>query len=35
MGKTQTETWDITEHLKSETDMVAYLEVALEEGDAF
>jgi probable addiction module antidote protein len=34
MGKTQTKTWDITEHLKSEEDMVAYLDAALEEGDA-
>ncbi len=34
MGKTQTKTWDITEHLKSEADMVAYLDAALEEGDA-
>jgi probable addiction module antidote protein len=34
MGKTQTKTWDITEHLKSEVDMVAYLDAALEEGDA-
>jgi probable addiction module antidote protein len=34
MGKTQTKTWDITEHLKSDEDMVAYLDAALEEGDA-
>ena len=34
MEKTQTKTWDITEHLKSEADMVAYLDAALEEGDA-
>jgi probable addiction module antidote protein len=34
MGKTQTKPWDITEHLKSEADMVAYLDAALEEGDA-
>lgn len=34
MAKTQTKTWDITEHLKSEEDMVAYLDAALEEGDA-
>ncbi len=34
MGKTQTKTWNITEHLKSEEDMVAYLDAALEEGDA-
>ena len=34
MSKTQTKTWDITDHLKTETDMVAYLDAALEEGDA-
>jgi probable addiction module antidote protein len=34
MGKTQTKPWDITEHLKSKEDMVAYLDAALEEGDA-
>jgi probable addiction module antidote protein len=34
MAKTQTKTWDITEHLKTEADMVAYLDAALEEGDA-
>jgi probable addiction module antidote protein len=34
MGKTQTKTWDITDHLKTEADMVAYLDAALEEGDA-
>ena len=33
MEKTQTKTWDITEHLKSEEDMVAYLDAALEKGD--
>ena len=34
MRKTQTKTWDITDHLKTESDMVAYLDAALEEGDA-
>ena len=34
MAKTQTKTWDITDHLKTEADMVAYLDAALEEGDA-
>ncbi len=34
MGKTQTKPWDITDHLKTEADMVAYLDAALEEGDA-
>ncbi|HMO87420.1 MAG TPA: putative addiction module antidote protein [Lacipirellulaceae bacterium] len=34
MGKTKTKTWDAAEHLQSEADMAAYLEAALEEGDA-
>jgi probable addiction module antidote protein len=34
MVKTQSKPWDITEHLKTEADMVAYLDAALEEGDA-
>jgi probable addiction module antidote protein len=29
----QTHSWDIIEHLKTEEDMAAYLEAALEEGD--
>ncbi|MDO8284179.1 MAG: putative addiction module antidote protein, partial [Rhodoferax sp.] len=33
MAKTKTLPWDPAEHLKSETDMAAYLEAALEEGD--
>lgn len=33
MGKTQTRPWDVAEHLKSEVDMAAYLEAALEDGD--
>jgi hypothetical protein len=31
---TKTRPWDAAEHLESEEDMVAYLEAALEEGDA-
>lgn len=31
---TETRPWDAVEHLESEEDMVAYLEAALEEGDA-
>jgi probable addiction module antidote protein len=36
MAKTKTKTsrWDAAEHLASEEDMAAYLEAALEEGDA-
>jgi probable addiction module antidote protein len=36
MAKTKTKTrlWDPAEHLASEEDMAAYLEAALEEGDA-
>ncbi len=34
MAKTRTKKWDATEHLKSDEDMVAYLEAALEESDA-
>lgn len=33
MGKTRTKKWDAAEHLKSDADMAAYLEAALEEGD--
>jgi probable addiction module antidote protein len=33
MAKTRTRPWDVTEHLKSEEDMAAYLEAALEVGD--
>ena len=33
MGKTQTSTWDPAEHLTTEEDMAAYLNVALEDGD--
>lgn len=34
MSKTVTSPWDPADHLKTEDDMVAYLEAALEEGDA-
>ena len=33
MAKTQTRPWDPVEHLETEEDMAAYLNVALEEGD--
>ncbi len=33
-SKTKTRPWDAAEYLKSEEDMAAYLEAALEEGDA-
>jgi len=33
MGKTETRTWDVVEHLQTEQDMAAYLEAAFEEGD--
>jgi probable addiction module antidote protein len=33
MAKTVTAPWDPADHLKSEEDMVAYLEAALEEAD--
>jgi probable addiction module antidote protein len=34
MAKTKTIAWDPAEHLDTEADMAAYLEAALEEGDA-
>jgi probable addiction module antidote protein len=34
MSKTVTLPWDPAEHLQSDEDMAAYLEAALEEGDA-
>jgi probable addiction module antidote protein len=34
MSKTVTSLWDPADYLKTEDDMVAYLEAALEEGDA-
>ena len=33
MEKVQTKPWDPAEHLETEEDMVAYLNVALEEGE--
>ncbi|OGT72301.1 MAG: putative addiction module antidote protein [Gammaproteobacteria bacterium RIFCSPLOWO2_02_FULL_57_10] len=33
MARTKTVPWDPAEHLKSEEDMAAYLEAALDEGD--
>lgn len=33
-AKTNTRPWDAAEHLETEEDMAAYLEAALEEGDA-
>ena len=33
MAKTATTPWDRADHLKTDEDMVAYLETALEEGD--
>ena len=33
MEKTQTRLWDPAEHLTTEEDMAAYLNVALEDGD--
>jgi probable addiction module antidote protein len=34
MAKTKTRRWDAADYLKSDEDMAAYLEAALEEGDA-
>jgi len=34
MAKPRTRTWDAAEHLQSRHDMAAYLEAALDEGDA-
>ena len=33
MARTETRSWDPAEHLETEEDMAAYLNVALEEGD--
>jgi probable addiction module antidote protein len=33
MAKTKTKPWDPADHLKTEKDMVAYLEAALEDDD--
>lgn len=32
-NKMQTQRWDATEHLKTDEDMIAYLDAALEDGD--
>ncbi len=34
MAKTRTTKWDAADHLESEADVAAYLEAALEDGDA-
>ena len=34
MSKASTQRWDAADNLKTEADMVAHLEAALEEGDA-
>ncbi len=34
MAKTRTSPWDVVELLETDEDMAAYLEAALEEGDA-
>lgn len=34
MTKTKTKAWDVAEHLETEEEMAAYLEAALEDGDA-
>jgi len=33
MAKTRTRKWDAAEHLRTDADMAAYLEAALEDGD--
>jgi probable addiction module antidote protein len=33
MAKTQTQPWDVAEHLETAEDIAAYLEAALEDGD--
>ena len=33
ISKIKTRPWDVAEHLKTEEDMAAYLEAALEDGD--
>jgi probable addiction module antidote protein len=33
MAKARTRKWDVADHLKSDADMAAYLEAALEDGD--
>jgi probable addiction module antidote protein len=33
MAKARTRKWDVADHLRSDADMAAYLEAALEDGD--
>jgi len=33
MAKTKTRRWDVVKHLKTDADLAAYLEAALEDGD--
>lgn len=34
MAKTQTQLWDVANHLETKEDIAAYLEAALEDGDS-
>jgi probable addiction module antidote protein len=34
VAKTKTKKWVVTDHLKSEADVIAYLEAAFEDGDS-
>jgi probable addiction module antidote protein len=34
MAKTKTKRWDAADHLKTDADVIAYLEAAFEEGDS-
>src|SRR6266571_3394953 len=34
MAKTKTKRWDAADHLKSDADVIAYLEAAFEDGDS-
>ena len=34
MAKTKTRRWDAADHLKTNADIIAYLEAALQDGDA-
>lgn len=34
MAKTKTKRWDAADHLETESDRIAYLEAALEDGDS-
>ena len=34
MAKTKTKRWDAADHLKSDADIIAYLEAALDDGDS-